>query len=338
MNIVDIQEPEASEESVMRTALDTLQSRVFDAIVIGGGVAGISAAISVASDGWNVLLLQGTQNGFEDYPGGLVALSEEVENYPGFGGARGIDLICDLHLQARRAGAVTLRENAMQAIFDSEGESHEVIASDGNSYFAPQVIIATGTRPRKLGVKGESELWGRGVSHYAALDGEFFRGEDVIIVGAGGTAYENARILNKCAKRVTVMFRSESHLAESRIASIPGIRLIPQSDLLSINGVSTVDSVTITTPEGPRDLHARGVFISIGHDPHFGFSHNLDMDQLLDVSDFYAPYLVVAGIPGIFVAGSLSSPTSSLAIVAAASGATAGKSASRQLEYKVDRS
>lgn len=334
MNVTAAIEHEVAEETGILDTVATIQSRFFDVIVIGGGVAGLSAAISVAENGWRALVVRGTQNSASDFPGGLVSLTEELRNYPGFSGRRGCELIASLYHHASRVGAFIVDSNAVNVVFDDMGLSHEVYDSQGTSYFAPKVVIATGSRPTALGVEGEEKLRDRGVSNYAYLDGEFFRGEHVVVVGGGATAYENARILERFAKSVTVVHRRDGSPSEKRLLSLTGVKIMPRTDVLAINGVSTVDSVTVTTPRGPREIPARGVFVSIGHTPHFGFTHNLG--GVIDSwsSTAMSPYCTVVDIPGVFLAGSLSGGACDLAVAAASSGTAVGVFISNQLRHQ----
>lgn len=170
----------------------------FDTIILGGGPAGLTAGIYLSRAKLNVLIVD------KGIPGGQMVLTHEVANYPGFESISGYMLSMNMKKQAESLGAKIISNAAVSSI-KLDGPTKELKLANGNKYSASTAIIATGGRSRQLGVKGESDFTGRGISYCATCDGDFFTGKEIIVVGGGNTALEEAVALTKHASKVTII-------------------------------------------------------------------------------------------------------------------------------------
>ena len=297
-----------------------------DIIIIGAGPAGYTAGIYCARAGYNTLLLSGI------LPGGQLVNTTEVENYPGFEtGIMGPDLMIEMRKQTQRMGAKIVDDVAQEVDF---GRSLRVISSD-SIYEARAVIVATGADPRKLGIKGEEELGGRGVSYCATCDGAFFRNQEMIVVGGGDTAMEEAIFLTKFASVVHVIHRRDklraSQIMQDRAMSNEKIRFHWNSRVTAIHGQERVDAVTLedTTNGKTRYMDVNAIFVAIGHMPNTSlFKDHLDLDD--------GGYIIVNGtntsVPGVFAAGDVHDRHYRQAVTAAGFGCQAAIDVDRYLQ------
>ena len=309
---------------------------VRDVVIIGSGPAGYTAAVYAARAQLNPLVFEGSQFG------GALMTTTEVENYPGFsGGIMGPDLMEQMREQAKRFGA-ELRAEDVEAV-DLAGPVKTVTAN-GQTYQAKAVILAMGAAARYLGVPGEQELLGRGVSSCATCDGFFFREHDIAVVGGGDSAMEEATFLTRFARSVTIVHRREefraSRIMLERAKNDPKIRWrtnvaieeVLSSDKGSVAGLRLRD--TVTGEESTLDVTA--MFVAIGHDPR----SDLVKDVLATDEGGYlltkAPSTYTE-LPGVFAAGDLVDHTYRQAVTAAGSGCAAAIDAERWLaEQPVD--
>ncbi|MEV5491495.1 thioredoxin-disulfide reductase [Streptomyces bobili] len=306
-------------------------SEIRDVIVIGSGPAGYTAALYTARAELKPLVFGGAI-----FVGGSLTTTTEVENFPGFpDGIDGPDLMLNMRAQAERFGAEIVEDDIVSV--DLTGEIKEVTDTAGTVHRAKTVIVATGSGYRKLGLPNEDELSGRGVSWCATCDGFFFRDRDIVVVGGGDTAMEEATFLTRFARSVTVVHRRStlraSQVMQNRAFADDKISFAFDSEIAEIKeangmlaGVVLRDVFTGTT----RDLDVTGLFIAIGHDPRTElFNGQLDLDD--------EGYLKVASlstrtnIPGVFAAGDVVDHTYRQAITAAASGCQAALDAERHL-------
>ncbi|MFJ8723612.1 thioredoxin-disulfide reductase [Streptomyces sp. NPDC093269] len=302
-----------------------------EVIVIGSGPAGYTAALYTARAELKPLVFCGAIS-----VGGALTTTTEVENFPGFPeGIDGPDLMVNMRAQAEKFGAQMVDDDIVEV--DLAGEIKTVTDTSGTVHRAKTVIVATGSGYRKLGLPKEEELSGRGVSWCATCDGFFFRDRDILVVGGGDTAMEEATFLTRFAKSVTVVHRRStlraSQVMRNRAFSDDKISFAFDSEIAEIKdeggklaGVVLRDVFTGAT----RDLDATGLFIAIGHDPRTElFKGQLDLDE--------DGYLKVASpstrtnIPGVFGAGDVVDHTYRQAITAAASGCQAALDAERYL-------
>lgn len=298
-------------------------------IIIGSGPAGLTAAVYTSRANLDPVLIEGWQSG------GQLASTTEVENYPGFPtGIMGPDLMKQMRAQAERFGtqfitgdvtAVDLKTRPFKLTIDGERTEE-----------SKTLIIATGASPIRLGLPGEERLWGHGVSTCATCDGYFFRGQELVVVGGGDSAIEEAIFLTKFAAKVTVVHRRDrlraSKIMQERAMKNERIAFAWNSVVEEILGENTVTGVrlrNIMTGQ-TTELACGGLFIAIGHKPNTDlFTDQLDMDQ--------TGYIITrkgtsTSIPGVFAAGDVQDSTYRQAVTAAGSGCMAAIDAERYLE------
>ncbi|MET9377362.1 thioredoxin-disulfide reductase [Streptomyces sp. NPDC002992] len=305
-------------------------------IVIGSGPAGYTAALYAARAQLKPLLF-----GSSVFVGGSLTTTTEVENFPGFpNGIDGPDLMENMRAQAERFGAEMIDDDIVSV--DLTGEIKEVTDSEGTVHRARAVIVATGSGYRKLGLPNEDELSGRGVSWCATCDGFFFRDRDIVVVGGGDTAMEEATFLTRFARSVTVVHRRSALRASKTMqnrAFDDRIAFAFDSEVAEIkaeNGMLAGLTLRDTFTGETRALDATGLFIAIGHDPRTElFTGQLDLDD--------EGYLKVdspstrTNLPGVFAAGDVVDHTYRQAITAAGSGCQAALDAERYLTALADR-
>ena len=303
---------------------------VHELIIIGSGPAGYTAAIYAARAALNPVVFEGALDS-----GGALMNTTEVENFPGFpDGVMGPDLMDQMRSQAEKFGAQLISDD-VEAV-DLTGKVKKVTDSAGKVWEAKAVILAMGSGYRKLGVVGEEQLSGRGVSWCATCDGAFFRDKPIAVIGGGDSAVEEATFLTRFASRVTLVHRRDELRASkamvARAEKDPKLDFAWNSVVESINGDARVESVTLrdTVTGENRRLEVSGVFVAIGHDPRSTLvTGQVELDE--------AGYVkVVEGsqatnLPGVFACGDLVDHTYRQAITAAGSGCRAALDAERWL-------
>jgi thioredoxin reductase (NADPH) len=273
-------------------------------IVIGSGPAGLTAALYTARANLNPLVIAG------DMLGGQVSLTYEIENYPGFPeGLSGQELVEHMKAQAERFGARIKMFSAVTKVDFSHGSPFTVKTDDGQEYLADAVIVTVGATPRHLDVPGERDFTGRGVSYCATCDGFFFKGKNVVVVGGGDSALEEALFLTRFASRVDVIHRRDQLRAgqtlQKRAFSNEKVRLIWDTVVEEIVGENAVKAVRLRNVKTGEitDHPTDGVFIFIGHDPNSDlFSGQLERDSF--------GYVITdremrTSIEGVFAAGEI---------------------------------
>ncbi|WP_052889853.1 thioredoxin-disulfide reductase [Thermogemmatispora carboxidivorans] len=303
-------------------------AKVYDAIIIGSGPAGYTAAIYAARANLSVLVFQGYQ------VGGQLMLTSEVENYPGFEeGILGPTLMEKMEQQARRFGAEMLPEDVTAVDFSRRPF---VITSDSGSYLARGVIIATGASAKWLGLPSEQRLQGRGVSACATCDGFFFKEKEVAVVGGGDTAMEEALFLTRYASHVTVIHRRDtlraSKIMQDRALKNPKISFIWNSEVVEVLGEDSVTGLRLRNVKtgDEQTLAVEGLFLAIGHQPNTDlFRGLLQMDEL----GYIIPVEhTMTNIPGVFAAGDVTDRRYRQAVTAAGDGCRAAIDLERWLE------
>jgi thioredoxin reductase (NADPH) len=304
-------------------------SAIHDVIVIGSGPAGYTAALYAARAQLKPLVFEGSVTA-----GGALMNTTEVENFPGFpGGIQGPDLMDAMRKQAERFGAVLLAEDVTEVDLKSDPK---VVISEGETYLAHAVIVATGSRYRELGIPGEKRLSGHGVSWCATCDGFFFREQEIAVVGGGDSAMEEALFLTRFAKTVTVIHRRDelraSKIMQERAFANPKIKFRWNSEIAEILGDTKITGLRLrdTVTGELSDLAVGGVFVAIGHDPRSElFTGQLEADS--------EGYLLVeqpstrTGVPGVFACGDVVDHTYRQAVTAAGTGCAAALDAERYL-------
>jgi thioredoxin reductase (NADPH) len=304
-------------------------------IVIGSGPAGFTAALYAARANLEPLVLKGLE------AGGQLMLTTDVENYPGFAdGILGPELMDQMEKQAARFGAEILSVHVTRV--DLSSRPFGVWAGD-QEWRARTVVIATGATARWLGVPGEEQLRGRGVSACATCDGFFFRDRELIVVGGGDSAMEEATFLTRFASKVTIVHRRDefraSKIMQERVLANPKIDVAWNREVVEIMGDGAVtgvrlrDTVTGEASERPID----GVFMAIGHTPNtelFGEWLELDAEGYIVVQEPRTP----TSIEGVFAAGDVTDRIYRQAVTAAGQGCKAAMDAERFLEAEAHAS
>ena len=306
-----------------------VSTTIHKAIVIGSGPAGYTAAIYLARAGLQPLCFEGAVTA-----GGALMNTTDVENFPGFpDGVMGPDLMDKLRAQAERFGTELITDDVTSVDLTV---SPKVVKVGDTTYLADTVVLAMGSAYRELGIPGEKELSGHGVSWCATCDGFFFREQDIVVVGGGDSALEEATFLTRFARSVTVVHRRDSlrasKIMQDRAFGMDKIRFAWDSEVLSANGDGKLSSVTLRNVKTGEtsELEATGLFIAIGHDPRSDLvKGQVDLDD--------EGYVLVQGrstatnLDGVFAAGDLVDHTYQQAITAAGSGCAAALDAERYL-------
>lgn len=300
----------------------------YDVIIIGSGPAGYTAAIYAARADLTVMMLQGYQTG------GQLMLTSEVENYPGFEtGVLGPEMMEKFEAQARRFGTAMVPEDVTAVDFS---ERPFRITTDSEDYTARAVIIATGASAKWLGLPSEQRLQGRGVTACATCDGFFFKNKDVVVIGGGDTAMEEALFLTRYVNSVTVIHRRDSlrasKIMQDRAFKHPKISFIWDTEVTEVLGDDAVTGLrlrNVKTGE-ERTFPTQGLFLAIGHQPNTSlFRDIIDMDK--------AGYIVpvehtMTNIPGVFAAGDVTDHRYRQAVTAAGDGCRAAIDVERWFE------
>jgi len=302
---------------------------IHDVVIVGSGPAGYTAAIYAARAQLNPVVLAGSVTA-----GGALMNTTEVENYPGFiEGILGPELMNQMQEQAERFGT-DIRYEDVTAL-ELEGDVKRITTSDG-VYEARTVIISTGSEYRHLGIDGEERLSGHGVSYCATCDGFFFKDQDIVVVGGGDSAMEEATFLTRFARSVTVVHRRDelraSAVMAKRAQEDPKISFAWNSRVVELHGEDSLTGVTLedTVTGERRRLEATGLFVAIGQVPRSELVADvLELDE--------AGYIKVevpsqrTRIPGVFAAGAAPAPPYQQAITAAGSGCRAALDAEHYL-------
>jgi thioredoxin reductase (NADPH) len=311
-----------------------VSDRVHDVVIIGSGPAGLTAAVYAARGNLEPLLIEGVVDGGPT--GGQLTLTTDVENYPGFpDGITGPELILGMRAQAERFGTTFITEDVTKV--DVEGPLKTLETASGLTITTRSLIIATGAKPRRLEVPGETELWGSGVSACATCDGFFFKERHVVIVGGGDTAMEEAIFLTKFAAKVTVIHRREelraSKIMQERAFKNDRIEFVWNAEVAEIHGDGgQVSSLTLrdSVSGDTRDFACEGLFLAIGHIPNTWL-----FEDVLDTDD--EGYLLVeqpstrTNVPGVFACGDVMDHEYRQAVTAAGTGCRAAIDAERWL-------
>ncbi len=298
-------------------------------VIIGSGPAGLSAAIYASREGFDPLVIAGSGGG------GQLELTTTVENFPGFpDGVQGPDLVNKMKMQAERFGTRFVYEDLSDVDFASRPLK---AVAGGKTYEADSIIIATGANAKNLGIDSENRYIGKGVSTCGTCDGPFFKNKNVIVVGGGDTAMEDANFITKFADTVTIVHRREefkaSKIMQEKVFSNKKIKIIWNSEVTEILGKDRVEAVKLRNIKSGeiKDMPIDGVFVAIGHAPNtkmFNGKLKLDPEGYIITKDE-----VLTDIEGVYIAGDVADKIYRQAVTASASGV---KCALRAREYLID--
>jgi thioredoxin reductase (NADPH) len=274
-------------------------NEAFEVIIIGSGPAGYTAGVYTSRAKLRTLIISGT------LPGGQLMTTSEVENYPGFpNGIFGPELMMNMREQAERFGTVIVDDEVIRVDFSKRPF---IITTHSKTYEAESVLICTGASPRKLGIEGEQQFAGRGVSYCATCDGPFFKGEDIVVVGGGDTALEEATFLTKFGKSVKIIHRRESlrgsKILQQKAFENPKIHFLWNSVVADIKGDKKIGTIVIKDINNGKQqiIQAGGLFVAIGHEPNTAiFKGQLEMD---DKGYIILKSQTKTSVEGVFAAG-----------------------------------
>lgn len=301
---------------------------IIDVAVIGAGPAGLTAGLYAARAGLNAVLFERIA------PGGQLAQTEHMENYPGFPeGSNGFELAFAMKQQADRFGVNHVGEEVTAVDFT---QNPKVLKTAFKEYRAKSVIIATGARPRKLGLELEDELQGRGVSYCATCDGNFFRDKTVMVIGGGNTAAGDGIYLSRICKKVYLVHRRDKLRATAiyhkRLEDLPNLefvwKAVPKKLVADEGALAGVRVELLETGE-ERDIAVDGLFVAVGTEPNTEF-----LDGALELNE--TGYIVadetgVTEVPGVFAAGDVRTKGLRQVVTAVADGALCAEEAAEYL-------
>jgi thioredoxin reductase (NADPH) len=310
--------------------VSSTSTEVRNVIIVGSGPAGYTAAIYAARANLKPVLFEGSVTA-----GGALMTTTEVENFPGFpAGIMGPDLMDAMRAQAERFGAEIIRDDVTEVSLESPVKT--VTDGEGRTWSAHTVILAMGSAYREIGLPDEKRLAGHGVSWCATCDGFFFRDQDIVVVGGGDSAVEEATFLTRFARSVTIVHRRDelraSKIMAERAMSNDKIRFAWNSAVEAIHGEDKVTGVTLrdTSTGQTRRLPVTGVFVAIGHAPRNELIKgivDLDADGYVQVQG----RTTLTNVAGVFAAGDLVDHTYRQAVTAAGSGCAAALDAEGHL-------
>jgi thioredoxin reductase (NADPH) len=307
-------------------------AKVYGVIIIGSGPAGYTAALYAARSNLSVLMLQGYQTG------GQLMQTSEVENYPGFeDGILGPEMMEKFEKQALRFGAEMIPEDVISVDFN---QRPFVVATDSDVFRAKAIIIATGASAKWLGLPSERRLQGRGVTACATCDGFFFKNKDVVVIGGGDTAMEEATFLTRYVNHVTIVHRRDifraSKIMQDRAEKNPKISFLMDTEVTEVLGDDEVTGVRVSNTRNGEEnvLPVQGLFLAIGHKPNTDlFKGIINMNEVgyIEPVEF-----TMTNIPGVFAAGDVTDHRYRQAVTAAGDGCRAAIDLERWLESQGD--
>ena len=303
---------------------------LYDVIIIGSGPAGFTAGVYTSRAKLKTLIISGS------LPGGQLMTTSEVENYPGFpNGIFGPELMMNMRQQAERFGTTVIDDEVLKVNF----KNHPfLISTHSESFEGRAILLCTGASPRKLGINGEQEFGGRGVSYCATCDGPFFRGEEIAVIGGGDTAIEEATFLTKFGKSVKIIHRRDflraSKILQEKAFENSKIQFIWNHVVTGISGNKKIESIDIKdlTTGKISNVSVGGLFVAIGHEPNTSiFKDQLELDD--------KGYVVLkentrTSVEGVFAAGDVHDYRYRQAVTAAGFGCMAALDVEKWLSEK----
>lgn len=305
-----------------------MKNHLYDTIIIGAGAAGCSAAIYATRYAMKTLLISGPM------PGGLISEALDVENYPGFKSISGMELAKRFVDQAIFLGAEYIVDTVESV---SKVDDIFEVKTFGQTYKAKSLILATGTHHRKLGVKGEEEFAGKGVSYCATCDAPFFKRKVVAVIGGGNSAVEGAQDVAMHAETVYLIYRSELKAAQlyiDQLRKTKNIIEVPLTNIIEISGSNVVERVSMDKPfNDAKDIFVDGVFIQIGYAPQTALAKNIGA-SLTSGGYVKVDAGMSSSVKGLFCAGDMNNASNHLhqQVTSAAEGAVAAQSAYRYIK------
>lgn len=310
-------------------------SNIYETIIVGGGPAGLTAGIYLSRSRINVLLLE------KALPGGQANLTEMIENYPGFPeGVLGPELMQRFEKQARGFGLEIINDTVLEIDqIEKEEEKHFQIKTNYNTFYCKTIIIASGAQASQLGVPGENEFRGRGVSYCATCDGAFFRGKEIVVVGGGDAAIEESLFLTKFASKVHVVHRRgelrAAKILQERAFANPKINFIWHSIVREIKGKEQVEAVQLKNVTNEQEIlfPCQGVFIFTGYSPTYPSLGSLKDKIVNEKGYIITDECMMTAIKGVFACGDVRAKVLRQVITACGEGASAAFFAEKYLEY-----
>lgn len=280
--------------------MNETNEQIHKVVIVGSGPAGLTAAIYAGRAELEPLVIAGIQ------PGGQLTITTDVENFPGFPEAiQGPELMMNMTKQAERFGAKIVQESVVSVNLSSKPY---IVKTDNNEFKTQSIIIATGAEVKWLGLENETRLRGKGVTACATCDGFFFKGLDILVIGGGDSAMEEASFLTKFGKSVTIVHRSNEFRASKimlkRAQDNPKISFVTNVTILDILGKDSMEGIRVRDNETgeERDIAAQGYFVAIGHTPVVGIFKDAGVE--LDDKGYIAQkQFTQTNIEGVFVAG-----------------------------------
>ncbi|QUW23429.1 thioredoxin-disulfide reductase [Sporosarcina sp. Marseille-Q4063] len=307
--------------------------KIYDVIIVGAGPAGLTAAVYTSRGNLSTLMLE------RGAPGGQMATTEDIENYPGFDHILGPDLSTKMFDHARKFGADYAYGDVTDIV---DGEEYKTIFVGQKEYKARTIIISTGAEYKKMGIPGEEELTGRGVSYCAVCDGAFFRQKEIIVIGGGDSAVEEGAYLTRFADKVTVIHRRDElraqKILQDRAFANEKMEFIWNTTVKEVNEKDgKIGSVTLLSTEdgSEREFETDGMFVYIGMDPltaPFEKLGILDANGYIETND-----IMETKIPGIYAAGDVREKLLRQIVTATGDGSVAAQAAQQYIEELKDK-
>ena len=310
-----------------------MESKPYDLLILGGGCAGLTAAIYAGRAGLITAVVE------KQMPGGQAALTGEVANYPGFKSISGAELSALMAEQAKAFGAELVSAEATG--LELGGQSKRLLLADGGGLTGRAVILACGANPKKLGFPGENEFFGRGVSYCATCDGFFFKDKEVLVIGGGYSAAEEALYLTRFAKKISIAVRGErfrcARTLAGRVLNHPKIETLFHTEIVEAHGGEALAGARLKNNHSGKEFDfpvsgqggGIGIFVFVGYQPSTALLRgHVELD-----AEGYVPTneRMETGVPGVFAAGDLRSKHLRQLVTAASDGAVAATQAEKYL-------
>jgi len=298
------------------------QDELYDVVIIGAGSAGLTTAIYASRDGWKTLVLE------KESSGGLAASTHSIENYPGFPeGVEGPKLMEDFQAQAERFGALVEEFDEVNSVTKGEDGVFTIATNEGKNYQGCSVLLATGSKPKKLGIPGEDEFSNKGVSYCATCDGPIYKDQEVVVIGCGNSGLQEAEILLQYSKKVTFVeflgYSIAEKVLQDRVKGHEKTTCYFSHMATEVKGDKLVKSLVVKNRETGEEVEipTTAVFIYVGYQPYTDFVKDLvELDKYgYIVTDKH----MRTSVPGIFAAGDVVSENLAQVAVAVGDGAKA---------------